>query len=245
MAASVDRLYALEGCQLGEDEGQEAASVEHHPAARRLGTAHDLHQFLGDALAGDDADASGIAPDGFKCLGVDVKIQLGGKTHGPHHPQRVVAEGDVRVKRRADDAAFHIADTVKGVQQFAETVLVQADGHRIDGEVAAALVVVQGAVFDNGVAALAMIGLAACPDKFQLPLARLYLCRPVGAEYRQMGAFSQATGNGASDLDTAADGHKVHVVAGTLQEDVPNVSPHNVAFAAESVGCISYQSHDG
>lgn len=81
--------------------------------------------------------------------------------HGAHHPQRVVTEGDVRIKRRADDAPLHVTDAVKRIEQLSIALLVQADGHCVDGEVAAFLVIIKRSVLHDGIAALALVGLAA------------------------------------------------------------------------------------
>ena len=170
---------------------------------------------------------------------------MGGKPHGTHHPQRVVAEGDVGVERRADDATLQVTDAVKRVEQFTIALLVQADCHRVDGEVAAFLVVIEGAVFHDGIAALAVIGLAAGAHKLQLPLARLDLGGAVGAEHCQMGALADASGNGFGDLDAATHGDEVHVVAGAFQEDIPHISAHDVALAVQLVGDFAHQLHHG
>ena len=67
----------------------------------------------------------------------------------------------------------------------------------------------------------------------------------VGAEHRQVCALAQAVSDGFGHLDTAADGNKVHVVAGTIQEDVPDISAHDVTFAAQFIGYVTHKSHDG
>ena len=230
--AAIDRFNALERCQFGKYERQQTALFQQYPSARGLVAAHDFHQFLSDTLTGNDIDALRIPSDGLKSLRENVKIQLGGKPHCTHHPQRVVTEGDVRVEWRADDATFQISYAVKWVKQLTITLLVQADGHCVDGEIAAALIIIEGAVFHNGVTALAMIRLTAGTHKFQFPLAGLDLCCTIGAEYRKMSPFAQVACHSLCYLDAAADGHKVHVVAGAFQEDVPDVTAHNVTFAS-------------
>ena len=244
VAASVDGLNAFECCQLRENQWQQSTLVQQEPATRGLCTAHDFHQFLGNAFAGDDVDAMRVFLDGLESLVIDIEVQLCGKAYGTHHPQRVVAEGDVGVERSADDAAFHVADAIKRIQQLTVSLLVQADGHGIDSKVATLLVVVKGAVLDDGVAALAVVGLAASAYELQFPLPRLDLRCAIGAEHRQMSAATKATGHCLCHLDAAANRHKVHVVAGPLQKDVPDISTHDIAFTVQFIGHIAHQFHD-
>ena len=208
-----------------------------------MGRTHDFHQFIGYALTGDDADALGIAANRLESLRIDVKIQLCGEPDGTHHPQRVIAEGDVRIQRSADNAALHVANAVKGVKQLAIALLVQADGHGVNGEIAAFLVIVQSAIFHNGIAALAVIGLSPCPDKFQFPLAGLDLGRAVGAENSQVGTLAQTVSHSPSHLDAAAHCHKIHIVAGPFKENVPDISTNDIALAVQLIGDTSHQFH--
>ena len=59
-----------------------------------------------------------------------------------------------------------------------------------------------------------------------------------------MCALSQSLCHGTCHLDAAAHGHKVHVAAGAIQEDVPHVSPHDVALASQGISNVAHQFHD-
>ena len=59
-----------------------------------------------------------------------------------------------------------------------------------------------------------------------------------------MGTLAQAVSHSPSHLNATADRHKIHVIAGAHQKDVPNVSTHDVALAAHFVGNFTYQFHD-
>ena len=120
MAASVRVVNAAHGLKFWEDEAQQSALMQQFESARRHIGTHDFHQFFGNALAGDNVDAVRVASDSIECLGEDIKVELGGKSNGTHHAQRVVAEGDIGIKGRADDASSHVADAVEGVEQLAE-----------------------------------------------------------------------------------------------------------------------------
>ena len=60
---------------------------------------------------------------------------MGGKADTTHHAQRVVAEGDVRVERRADGLLLHVRHAAEGVYQLAVTLTVQADCKGIDSKI--------------------------------------------------------------------------------------------------------------
>ena len=75
----------------------------------------------------------------------------------PHHAQGVVAEGDVGVERSAYDPPLYVAEAVEQVHQFAEAVGCHAQGHGVYGKVAAADIVLEGAVFDNWIARVAAV----------------------------------------------------------------------------------------
>jgi len=119
----------------------------------------------------DNLDARGITAYGLKGFRLDVELQLGGKAHGAHHAQGVVGEGDVGVEGRADKAPADVVESAVEVDEIAEGSLVDAEGHGVDGEVAACDVFLKGATLDNGVAALAAVALAACAYEFQLEVA--------------------------------------------------------------------------
>jgi hypothetical protein len=59
-----------------------------------------------------------------------------------------------------------------------------------------------------------------------------------------MGTTAKGRCYGFGYLNTAADGHKVHVVAGAVQEDVTDVAADDVALAVQFIGYPSNQFHD-
>ena len=130
-----------------------------------MGRHDDLVQLDHDALATHYLDALGHALQPFEGLVLNLEVQLGGEAYAAHHAQGVVAEGDVGVKGRGDDAVLKVGKAVKRVDQLAEAVMVQADGHRVDGEVAPVLVVLQRAVLHDGLARVMAVALTAGADE--------------------------------------------------------------------------------
>ena len=61
-----------------------------------------------------------------------------------------------------------VGHAVERIQESAEIVLVEADGHGVDGEVAPVLVVLQSAVLNHGLAAVAVVRLAPRAHKLDL-----------------------------------------------------------------------------
>ena len=141
MFPSVARFHDVEIGQFGQDERQQTATMQVHPPLAGVRRHHHFVQFIGDALATDDFNALGIALQGIEGFFLDEEIQLGGKTDASKHAQGIVAERDVGVERGANDAVLQVVESVKGVYQFAKAPLVETNGHRVDGEVAAVLVV--------------------------------------------------------------------------------------------------------
>ena len=149
---AVARFHAVEIGHFGQNDGQQAAALQFYEADRWHLRHHYFVQLCNDAFGADYLDAVAVAAQSFEGFVLNSKVELGGKTHAAHHAQRVVAEGDVGVEWGGYDAVLKVAHTIERVDQLAEPGCVEADGHGVDGEVAAVLVVLKGTVFDNGFA---------------------------------------------------------------------------------------------
>ena len=119
MAFALHDFHPLQLAEHREDQLQEPTLVEKPESDRRTCRSHDLPQFVVDPLACDDRYPLAIAPNSLKGLGIDLEVELGGKADGSHHPQRVVAEGDVRIKWCANDPLMQVGYAAKRVDQFA------------------------------------------------------------------------------------------------------------------------------
>lgn len=199
------------------------------------GRGHNLVELLHDALAADNLDALGIAAQGVEGLVFDVEVELGGKPDAAQHAQRVVREGDVGVEGGAYDAVLHIVHAVKGVYEFAEAVVVEADGKGVDGEIASVLVVFQRSVLDMRLAAVVAVAFLARTHKFYLEVAVLHLCGAEVAEYRQMRLASQLALEFFGHTDAASHDHHVDVIGSPLQKQVAHVSAHHIALHVQVV----------
>ena len=125
----------------------------------------DLIQFILDTLATDDLDAVDHPLQSDKGLVFDLEVQLCGKADATHHAQRIVAESDIRLQCGGDDTILKISQSVEGIDEFAKTLFIQTDRHRIDSEVATVLVVLQGSILHDGLARVMAVALLASADE--------------------------------------------------------------------------------
>ena len=176
MRPSVTLFYDVERSQFGQDDVHQSATLQQFQTDTGMWCHHDLVQFHLNTLAADDLDAVGHALQSFKRLVFDLEVQLGGKADTTHHAQRVVAERHLWVKWGGYDTILQVGNTIKWVHQLTEASLVQTDSHRIDGEVATVLVVLQRAVLNYRLARIVAVALLTCPHELHLLLAVLHLC---------------------------------------------------------------------
>ena len=107
---------------------------------------------------------------------------------------------------------MQVGQSVVVVDKLAEAAGVDAQRHGIDGEVAAGDVLVQRSVLDDGVAAVAVIALAAGADKFQLGAVPGQAGGAEALEHRHFDMLSQRACRGACQVDARAHGHEVDVL---------------------------------
>ena len=176
---AVARLGALELEELREDELHQSGLLKELEADGWARGEEDLVELRGDALGGDDLDAPCISPDSSEGVGVDEEAELRGEAYGTHHAQRVIAEGDVGIKWRAQGERLHIVQAIEGVDELTEAIGVEADGQSIDREVTALLIFLQRTIFDEGLATIGGVALTAGAYELDLQIALLDLC---GAE---------------------------------------------------------------
>ena len=131
--------------------------------------------------------------------------------------------------------------------------MIQADGHRVDGKVAAVLIVLQRTVFHNGLARIVAVALFAGAYEFHFyfltaafcPLSSdLYLCCTEIAEHAEVCPASKPLLQGGSHLDAAAYYHDVNVVAGAFEENVADVASYHIALQPQLVGHGGYLVED-
>ena len=141
---------------------------------------------------------------------------------------------DVGVARRADDAGLEVLHAAEGVDQLAERVAVERPRYGVDGEVAAALVILERAGFDLRLARIAGVGLLAGPHELDLDPPAADHRRAEGLEDRDAGV--QLGGKRLGHLDAASDHHHVDVGRGAVQVVVADVAPHDEGPHAPLVG---------
>ena len=130
----VDRvLLERQARQLGQELVGQAGAHDEPQRLRRHVDHDDLVQLVADALGRDDGQPAVHPLHRGRQRRVGLEREPGGEAGRPQHAQRVVAEGDLRVERRAQPPRRQVAQPVEGVDQLH---VGQAQGQRVDGEVA-------------------------------------------------------------------------------------------------------------
>ena len=208
MGSAIAFLHDVESRQLRQQNLQQSAALQIVETDARVGSHHDFVQFHLNAFAAYNFDAAGHSFEGLERLGLNLEIQLGGKADAAHHAQRIVRKSDIRLKGCGYDSVFQISKSVERVYQFAKAVAIQTDGHGIDSEVAAVLVVFQRAVLHDRLAGVVAVAFLAGTNKlnlYQLGVIRLrmdgsvlsgklHLCSTETLEYRQVGFAANLLG---------------------------------------------------
>ena len=231
---SSDSLDAFEPGEFRENQRKKPRAVEQIEPDGRHGREHDLVQFRGDPLFRYDSDPLLVAPDRVERFGVDVEAELGGETHRPDHPQRIVRERDVRIAGSADQPALQIARAVERIYQLAERRRVQGKSHRVDREVPAELVVLDRAVLDDRLARVGPVRLLARSDELHFPRSAAQHGRAEVLEHRHAAARTAAHRFG--HLDSAACDDDVDVGARPMQEPVAHVAADDECLHAFRIG---------
>ena len=166
MGAAVHRLNVVERRQFRKNQLQQSRTIEIVETRAGMRCHKDFVQLVLNALATDDFQSLGIATQCLESLIFDVKPQLCGEAHAAQHTQGVVAEGDIRIERRTNDSVFQVVQPVERIDKLAKPPSIQAYCHRVDGEVTTVLVVLQRAIFNDGLTRVVAVTLATGTDEF-------------------------------------------------------------------------------
>jgi hypothetical protein len=145
----VHDVHTAELHKVGKDDLKKPYIMEKLEAPGWLLRKKYLVQFLRDPLLRDNANATAVPCDGRPCVLLDEKVKLGGEAYRPHHPQRIVAEGHVRISRCADDAVLQILATIEGIAKLPVVFLIERNAHGVDREVAPDLIILQCALLHD------------------------------------------------------------------------------------------------
>ena len=239
-------LFHVECRQLRKHDIQQSAALHLHESHRRGGRQHYLVELVDDTLAADDAYAFTVAVESVEGLLVNAEIELRGETDASHHAQWVVAEGDIRVKGRADDAVLHILLSVEGVYQLTKAIGIETNSHSVDSEIATLQVVLQCAVLHNRFARVALIALPTRTDKLHLHAVPLDLRRAEVAKDAEVSTLAQLADQSCGHLDAAAYNDDINVLRRTLQEEVTHIAADEIALHSHRIGyCANAVKHRG
>src|SRR5690606_18458887 len=179
--------------------------------------------------------------DGTEGVGVDLEVQLRAEARGAQHPQRIVAEADLRVDRGAQDAGDQVLHASGGVDELDGRNLQR---HRVDGEVAAQQVAVDAvAELDDGFAADPVVAVGAI--RGDLDLFALH----AGADRAERAADVPV--RAGDRLDDTEDvvwtrvGGEVEVVGGPAQDRVAHGTAYDGEFEARGGEGVREGGDDG
>ena len=128
----------LQGRHFGQHMLRDSAVDQHDQAPPRHGGQEQLAQLIAHPLRGNDADARGHLLHGLGRVRGQIEAELRGEPRGTHHPQGVIAEGDLG---GGWGPQAPLGERVEAVIRVAEAQVGQPQGHGVDGEVPAPQVV--------------------------------------------------------------------------------------------------------
>ncbi len=244
---AVHVLDALELDQFGKHNRQERGPLENlEPDGWTIRT-DDLLEFFSDSFLADDTNAVGTPGHRIDRRTMYLEVQLGGKSRGPHHPQRVVTERHRRIERRPDEAPVQVGETVERILQGAVVGLIQRDGHRVDREIASSLIVVERAVLDHRFAGVRPVAFA--PRRHELEQDALCECPfrrdAYGGRSKTRidtdGLDPEVIRDGPREIDArpGADRHEVDVARDSAQYEIPDYSTDGIGLDAGLVRHLS------
>ncbi len=209
-----------QGRQLGQNMSGEPGVDEQAQPLSRVRGEEELVQFVPDPLGRDDLDPPGHLRHGGDDLGGDLEVQLCGEPGGPHHAQGIVRERLLGRTRRPQDTSREILQSAVGVDELLRR---QRHGHRVDREVAADQVLLDGvAVRHLRLARGAVVGLGPVGGDLDLVAALVCADRAEGDAHLPDGVRP-----GPDDLQYvlgAGVGGEVQVVAEPAEQRVADRS---------------------
>ena len=238
VSASVHRVYPHQITELREYQFHQPSLLQ-QPESLRRGRGEDYFvEFCGDALCRNNVNSFGISLYGGQCLIVCCK------PYCAHHAQRVVAEGYVGVERCTENTLVQVVYPAKGIQQLAESVVVERHCHCVYCKVSAVLVVLQRSVLDYGFAAVVAVTLTSCTHKFYLPNCLAIMVmergRPEILEYRHMNVRADGCCCGLGQFYPVPQTYNVDICTRPLKKIIANHSPHGIGAHAQPVGRLSH-----
>ena len=211
--------------------------LQQQPRPLRAVGEQDLFHLRLDPLPGHPGRPAGVPAYGRQGGVLDRKIQLGGKTHRPQHPQRVLGKAPVGVPDAADLAAGQVRLPAGGIDHLP----LRRERHGVDGEIPAGEILRQSNVKAHPVRT-PPVGVAALPPEGG------HLHRPALRQDGD-GSVAQARGKGTGkqrhDLLRPGGGAHIVIPRRPPQQQVAHASPHRMGLAARAPQGIQQGGHPG
>jgi len=139
--------HALHSRHFGQQFAQQAALVQQHKAASRIGSGEDFGEFLADTLGADDVDLGSHFLDGVEGVRLDLVAERCGESDAAQHSQFVLGQSLMGGADGADDSPLDVSLSADKVNDLLGQWIIK---HPVDGEIASLGVLFGSAVSDGG-----------------------------------------------------------------------------------------------
>ena len=103
----------------------------------------------------------------MKRIFFDVEAELTSKAYSPKHAQGVVAEGQLRLSRRADHPFIEVSDSPMPINQ-GSGIRPNLQRQSVNGEIATIEIIFKAAVFHQWLTGIGTVRLLSRPNKFNV-----------------------------------------------------------------------------
>ena len=227
MSLSLNGFHTFKLDQLRQYALQKSSLFQQTETYRRSGSHKHLVEFLHNALLGEDGHAVKISSYRVQRLLHYMELLVSVrefccKSYGTDHSERVVAVGSVRIERCAYDAGRQVAYASERIHQRTEILLLKAEGHGVDGKVPSELIFLKGAVFNDRLARITVVGLLAGAYEFDLDA---FVPEHGSAEILEYGHIASDLGpHRFGKCDAATFNHNVYILARPAEKTVADIS---------------------
>ena len=227
---------------------QESCLIHQFESHGRLWAQQHFVELFGYPFPGQDTQPACHAAHGFHRFRYNAEpllgsAELGRKTHGAQHPERIVGVSGVGVERSADDAGCEVPYASEGIYKRSEVFLLERESHGVDCEVASQLVVLKGSVLYDRLPRFASVRFFPGSHKLDFIALEVQHCCAEVLEIRHVCAGFLS--DRPCEIDAASFDHYVDIVARSAKKTVAYIAsygegPHaalsgNVAHYAENL----------
>ena len=233
MSLSVNCFYTFQLKEFREYIFQKSCLVHQTETHRRLVTDKDLVEFLDYPLLGQNGHPVFHRLHGLQGLRDNGETLLRGaeldrEADSPKHPERIVAVSLFGLQWGPDYPRGKIPDPAERIYERPEILLLEAECHGVDREIATQLILLKGPVLNDRLAGVMPVGFLAGPDELYLGSVPFEHGGTESLEYRHIAMamliLLDIGGHCLGELDPAAFDDDIDVIIAATEEAVPDIS---------------------